>query len=222
MTVLVGGGRDAALVREVLRPFVAALDGGEAACVIADEGDGVDLERWTGVLADCSGVRPVVVSEGRPLTPADIADCAGVFVAGGLTPLYATLVVPAREAMADLPYAGLSAGAAIASARAIVGGWRVGELQVCSEDAGEDLDELAVVDGLGRVPYAVDVHAAQWGTVTRALQAVRLGRVEEAWAIDEHTALVLDGAEQRVLGTGAAHHLTRSGDGVLVRSTTAG
>jgi len=218
VTVLVGGGRDEVEVRAALVPFVKALEGGEAVSVVADEGDGVDLDRWAGVLSDAASVRHVVVTEGRPLAADDLDGAAGVFVAGGLTPLYARLVVPARDALAGLPYAGFSAGAAIAAERAIVGGWRVGDLEVCSEDAGEDLDELTVVDGLGRTTSAVDVHAAQWGTVTRALHAVRLGLVPQAWAIDEHTAVVLDAGEARVVGAGAAHRLTPAGGRVLVES----
>lgn len=218
LTVLVGGGRDEAGVRRALAPFVQALDGGDVVCVVADEGDGVDRDRWSGVLADAGTVRHVVVTEGRPLVATDVAGAAGVFVAGGLTPLYARLVVPAREALAGLPFAGFSAGAAIASDRAVVGGWRVGDLEVCAEEAGEDLDEVTVVDGLGRVGFAVDVHAAQWGTVTRSLHAVRLGLVTEAWAVDEHTALVVDEGRVSVVGAGAAHHLRPAGDDVVVRS----
>lgn len=221
VTVLVGGGRDEAKVRDALVPFVKASADGEVVCVVADEGDGVDLDRWSGVLSDAAAVRHVVVAEGRPLTASDLDGAAGVFVAGGLTPLYATLVVPAKDAIGDLPFAGFSAGAAIAAQRAVVGGWRIGDLEVGSEDAGEDLDQVTVVDGLGRVPFAVDVHAAQWGTVTRALHAVRAGLVAEAWAVDEHTSLVLDGGEPRVHGAGAAHHLRRDGDDVIVRSTVA-
>ncbi|WP_435769927.1 hypothetical protein [Nocardioides sp. SYSU DS0651] len=217
VTVLVGGGRDEARVRQALGPFLEAVGGGEVACVVADEGEGVDLDRWRGVLGDAAAVRPVVVVDGRPLTAEDVSGAAGVFVAGGLTPLYAELVVPAREALAALPYAGFSAGAAIAASRAITGGWLLGGMEVCSEDASEDLQEVTVVDGLGRVPFAVDVHAAQWGTVSRAVHAVRSALVEEAWAVDEHTALVVDGAgAPRVVGAGTALHLTRTPDGVLV------
>lgn len=222
MTVLVGGGRDEGRVREALAPFVGALSDGEVVCVVADDGEGVDLDRWSGVLADAEKVRHVVVEEGRPLTGDDVEGAAGVFVAGGLTPLYARLVVPARDALAELPYAGFSAGAAIAAERAIVGGWRANGLEVCPEDAGEDLDQIAVVDGLGRVPFGVDVHGAQWGTVTRSLHAVRLGLVDEVWALDEHTGVVLDGGNARVVGSGAAHQVTRSADQLVVRQLTSG
>lgn len=217
MTVLVGGGRDETLVRRALAPFVEAVGDGEVVCVVADEGDGVDLDRWQGVLSDAAGVRPVVVSDGRPLAAEDVAGAAGVFVAGGLTPLYADLVVPAAAALADLPYAGFSAGAAIAATRAVVGGWRLDDLEVCSEDASEDLDQLTVVDGLGRVPFAVDVHAAQWGTASRAIHAVKAGLVTDAWAIDEHTALVVvDGDEPRLVGSGSALRITPGADGAVI------
>ncbi|TNM36168.1 hypothetical protein FHP29_18440 [Nocardioides albidus] len=216
LSVLVGGGRDEEQVRRLLAPFVAELAGGEAACVIVDDGEGVDLDRWRGVLADAAGVRTIVLEEGRPLTADDIAGAAGVFVAGGLTPLYAELVVPARDALAALPYAGFSAGAAIAADRAIVGGWLLEGRQVAPEDAAEDLDELAVVPGLGRIDFAVDVHAAQWGTLPRAVAAVRAGLVAEARAVDEHTAVVVRDGAVEVVGAGAALQVRRAEGGVLV------
>lgn len=216
LDVLVGGGRDEAQVRALLAPFVAELAGGEAACVVVDDGEGVDLDRWRGVLGDAASVRTVVLSEGRLLTADDIAGAAGVFVAGGLTPLYAELVVPARDALAPLPYAGFSAGAAIAAARAIVGGWLLDGRPVAPEEAAEDLDELAVVPGLGRVGFAVDVHAAQWGTLPRAVAAVRAGLVPEARAVDEHTAVVVRDGVVEVVGAGAALRVRPAEGGVLV------
>lgn len=224
LSVLVGGGRDEERVRRLLAPFVAALHGGEALCVVVDEtgetGEtgtgGVDLDRWRGLLADAASVRTVALAAGRPLTPDDVAGAAGVFVAGGLTPLYAELVVPARDALAELPYAGFSAGAAIAAERAIVGGWLLDGRPVAPEDAAEDLEELTVVPGLGRVGFAVDVHAAQWGTLARAVAAVRAGLVAEARAIDEHTAVVLRDGTVEVGGAGSALVVRPAADGVLV------
>ena len=221
VTVLVGGGRDEERVRSLLEPFIAAVSGrrsgGEVASVVVDDGEGVDLPRWRGLLADAASVRDVVLSPGRPLAPEDLDGVDGVFVAGGLTPLYAELVVPQRDLLATLPYAGFSAGAAIAAEQAIVGGWCLEGRPVCGEDAGEDLDEVTVVPGLGRVPFAVDVHAAQWGTLPRAVAAVAAGLVPEARAVDEHTAVVVHDGEVAVHGTGQALAVTPSGDGVLVR-----
>ncbi len=220
LTVLIGGGRDEEQVRRLLAPFTAAVAGaegtGEVASVVVDDGEGVDLPRWRGLLADVASVRDVVLSPGRPLQADDLDGVTGVFVAGGLTPLYAELVVPQRDLLAGLPYAGFSAGAAIAGDRAIVGGWRLGGRPVCGEDAGEDLDEVTVVPGLGRVSFAVDVHAAQWGTLPRAVAAVAAGLVPEARAVDEHTAVVVRDDAVEVHGIGQALVVTPSGDGVLV------
>jgi cyanophycinase len=95
-----------------------------------------------------------------------------------------------------------------------VGGWRTAEgLAVCPEDAGEDLDVITVRPGLGLVPYAVDVHAAQWGTLGRLIHAVESGLVAEGWALDEGTLLV-DG---EIHGVGAGWHVA---DGGRVRRVT--
>lgn len=221
LTVLIGGGRDEEQVRRLLAPFITAASGrgavGEVANVVVDDGEGVDLPRWRGLLADAVSVRDVVLAPGRPLRPDDLDGATGVFVAGGLTPLYAELVVPQRDLLAALPYAGFSAGAAIAAEQAIVGGWRLGGRPVCGEDAGEDLDEVTVVPGLGRVPFAIDVHAAQWGTLPRAVAAVAAGLVPAARAIDEHTAVVVRGEAVEVTGIGQALAVTPGDDGVLVR-----
>ena len=104
----------------------------------------------------------------------------------------------------------------MASARAIVGGWRLDGREVCAEEAGEDLDELAVRDGLGLVPFAVDVHATQWGTLTRLVHAVGAGLVDDGWAIDEGTALIVDERSVRVEGLGGAYRVAPRPGGVAV------
>jgi cyanophycinase len=116
----------------------------------------------------------------------------------------------------DVPYAGFSAGAAIAATSAIVGGWRIGDLPVCSPDAGEDLDQVEPRAGLGLTPFAVDVHATAWGTLSRLVHAVAGGLVEGGWAVDEHTCLALAGGEPVVYGAGCAYRVMPHGDGVSV------
>ena len=57
------------------------------------------------------------------------------------------------------------------------------------------------------MPFAVDVHAAQAGTLGRAVAAVVHGMIGKAVAVDENTALVLprsDPGEQRAIGPGTA------------------
>jgi cyanophycinase len=111
-------------------------------------------------------------------------------------------------------FGGFSAGAAIAGEWAIVGGWRLGEREVCAEEAGEDLEALTVRPGLGLVPFAVDVHATQWGTLTRLSHAVRAGLAPDGWAVDEGTCLHYDGDRVAgVAGLGSAYRVSGgSGD----------
>ena len=133
-----------------------------------------------------------------------------IVVGGGPTPVYAECLRPAAAAIrhavqAGAPYLGFSAGAMIAPERAIVGGYLVHGAEVCPEDASEGLGEVELREGLGLVSFAVDVHAAQAGTLGRALAAVVHGMAGKAAAIDENTALVLphaDPGEQRGIGTG--------------------
>ena len=189
---LIGGGWDEAAAPAVYGPFLAEAGAAAAragrpgkpviACVVFDEGDGrAQFARWEAVLtaaAFCEPV-PILISEQAPLGVARLGNADGLLVCGGLTPGYAAAGVPAAVDVLDWlvvggrPYAGFSAGSSIAAVDAVVGGWLVDGMQVCPEDAGEDLEELTVVPGLGLVPFAVDVHCAQWGTLPRLLAAVR-------------------------------------------------
>ena len=198
---LIGGGRDDdAALRASHSPFAEACGGGPVLCVCEE-----DPDRWRHNL-ELAGVRDVtavLLEAGRP----DVSGFAGVYVAGGLTPAY-------REALAGLevtvPYCGFSAGAAIAAREALVGGWRIGGRQVCDEDFSEDLEQVEPLPGLGLVPFAVDVHATQWGTVSRALHAVERGLYEEVLAVDEHCCVeVRDGEVAGVHGRNVAYRVRR-------------
>jgi cyanophycinase len=205
---LIGGGREPEGVAVSHAPFVSACDG-PVACFVLDDDD-ADVGRWTSALAGAD-VRPVLVSADRPAAPEDLAGMGGVYVAGGWTPGYQAALCAHDFATAlrdaELPYAGFSAGAAIAPGLALVGGWRFEGVAVCDEDAGEDLEELEVRPGLGLVPFAVDVHATQWGTLTRLAHAVAGGLVAGGVAVDEHTCVEVIGDEVRVHGVGSAYRL---------------
>ena len=69
---------------------------------------------------------------------------------------------------------------------------------------------------------AVDVHAAQWGTLGRVIAAVRAGAVASAIAIDEDTMVVVEGGVARVAGLGFVHSVTVAGSVAHVRSFRAG
>jgi cyanophycinase len=226
---LIGGGRDDGAIHASHAGFVRAAGGGPIVAIVLDEGGDTDPERWTGALrlAGAADMRALVVSRGRPPRAADLTGAAGVFVAGGWTPGYQEALVGAGTDWLPrgLPYAGYSAGAAIAATRAIVGGFRREEdgRPICAEEAGEDLETLTVRAGLGLVPFAVDVHATQWGTLTRLVHAVDAGHVSEGWGVDEGTALVVDeSAEPHVEGLGSAYRVTRDGERIAVAVVSAG
>src|SRR4051794_36707273 len=158
---LIGGGRGPGGVRASHARFAAAAQGGPVVAYVLDEGEGIDVARWEGQLisAGARTVRLVAIDARRPADPADLDGAGGVYVAGGLTPTYHAVLVAGGTAWLErarelrLPYAGYSAGASIAAESAVVGGWRarLGErvVQVCEEDAGEGLDLVEAVPGLG-------------------------------------------------------------------------
>lgn len=223
---LIGGGRD----EEGLRPLVAdfvhdARRGHDCSTarptidllLVREPGDDESLLRFRQLLTTAgAAVNAHVVLEGEGFA-ASAVEADGIFVAGGLTPAYATAIRPLIDVIrarvrGGIPYLGFSAGAAIAAERAIVGGSRIAEVEVCNPDAAEELEEVTVVDALGLVPYSIDVHAAQWGTVARAIAAVRTGLVDTCVAVDECTAFVTSAGashtDGRVAGKGSAWLIT--------------
>jgi cyanophycinase len=188
----------------------------------ADPGHGVNL---TAALGHAGSVEVLhtVVAEGERMPAGAIDGADGIAVGGGMTPAYLEAIAPLaagiRSAVeAGTPYLGFSAGAMIAPDRALLGGWRIDGVEIGDEEASEDLDELTIVDGLGLIDVTVDVHAAQWGNLTRAIAAVDSGAVGEAVAIDESTVLIVGTGPLRVAGAGTVWVLTRDERGVLVRS----
>jgi cyanophycinase len=203
---LIGGGRDPDGIVASHAPFVAACNSGPIACLILEAGD---ADRFAGQLRD-AGASEVVTSVIEEVSPSVLDGVAGVYVSGGWTPGYADALAGWGEAIraSGVPYAGYSAGAAVAARDALVGGWRLGGREVCAEEAGEDLDELDVRPGLGLIDFAVDVHASQWGTVTRLLAAVDSGLVPTGVAVDEHTCLQVAGDDWTVHGAGAVYRVS--------------
>ena len=235
-TFLIGGGWQPEHRAQIYGPFLTpAGPDPTIACVVLDEGDGAEqFDRWATALratSACSPV-PVLVPLGGVLDVDALAAADGVLVCGGLTPGYAAALSPvATELRAVLgsvrngraiPYAGFSAGASIAARRALVGGWLDRGVPVCSEDAGEDLNELTVATGLALVPVTVEVHAAQWGTLARLIAAVAAGLVDSGVAIDEDTLLAVGAGGAAVHGAGQVHWVRRGESAVLVTGFRAG
>lgn len=158
------------------------------------------------------------VAEGATFDASVLEEADGLLVGGGDTPEYHRALSPTYDVIRGLvtdglPYAGFSAGSAIAARTAIIGGWLLDGVPVCPEDSSEDLEELTVVEGIGLVDGAIDVHAAQWGTLSRLVAAVRAGLVPHGVAIDECTTLGPGGV---AVGVGRAWRVGPAPDGVVV------
>ncbi|MFJ9720568.1 Type 1 glutamine amidotransferase-like domain-containing protein [Streptomyces sp. NPDC101213] len=232
---LIGGGRDASAAGAVYGPFLRAASAAvpRVLCVLVDEGDGAGLfARYDTLLreaGDCVPV-PLLLPLGEPFEPGALAaDVDALLVCGGLTPAYQEAfagsldALPALLAGRGVPYAGYSAGAVIAARDAVVGGWLADGVAVCPPDSAEDLEEIEVRPGLGLVPFGVDVHAAQWGTLARLTEVVAGGRLAHGVAVDENTVVRVGGGRARVAGLGRAHSVRPApGGGALVRSYGAG
>lgn len=240
---LVGGGRDEEALAPLFAAFVAdaAAAGGSdhpRVCVllVLEDDDDETVDRFRRMVAR-AGADAVVhaVTEGEVFAEGVIEGANGLVVGGGLTPAYlaafAHLGSRVRSAvLGGIPYLGFSAGAAIAATPALIGGFAIDGVTVCDPDAGEELDEVTVVEGLGLVPFAVDVHAAQWGTLSRLIAAGAAGVVDTGVALDEGTAIVVRAGEASdrasTAGEGAAWHVTRDdaapGGSVRVRRSVAG
>ena len=221
---LIGGGWVPEAAALVYGPLLAAAgDDPSVACVVLDEGDGMEeFARWADALTAVATCRPqpVLVAEGSVLDMTQLGEADALLVCGGLTPAYAHALAPVaselREWLGTRPYGGFSAGAAVASARAVVGGWLSADVPVCPEDSAEDLEPITVVDGLGLVPFAVDVHVAPWGTLPRLIDVVRRGDAPWGVAIDENTLVTVRGDVATVAGRGRVHVVRPSGAGVTI------
>jgi cyanophycinase len=224
---LIGGGRDpdgshatnAAFARAVL-----ATGREDVALIVLDEGEDTNAEERADALARV-GLTPEVhvVSPGSP--PKGLAEVAAVYVSGGLTPGYQEALCPDPSWLPeDAIYGGFSAGAAIASEVALVGGYLMDGVPVCNEDNGEELVEVDIRAGLALIEPIVDVHCAQWGNLSRLAEVVRAGDGRAGWGLDEHTTLELrDGTPVAVHGEGSAWLVERVGDdAVTVRPHRSG
>ena len=222
-----GGGDDSNYRRAALSPFFQAANGGKAGTkigvVAAGETVKTARESWRvygQILADVAGpsavLEPLAVAPDRPLRWQDLAHLqpTGIFVCGGSIPLYHRVLCSELSWVDyllenEIPYAGTSAGAAIAAEKAILGGWRVDRngrsRQILFAGAGEGLEQLTVAPGLGLVSFTVEGHAGQLGTINRLAHAVDLGLVDAGWAVDENTTLLIDGDSLQLFGPGLAY-----------------
>jgi cyanophycinase len=170
--------------------------------------------------------RTTTVGLADRVDPAVFDDVDAIVIGGGLTPAYHAALEAAFDVIRSAvqggtPYLGFSAGAMIAAESAILGGWRIGGVAVAPEETAEDLDEITVAAGIGLVDVSIDVHVAQWGTLSRLIAATEAGAVDGGLGIDESTALIADAEGLRIAGTGSVWRVFRGSDGVIVSSDRA-
>jgi cyanophycinase len=228
---LVGGGPESCPTPGLLDEFrdEVAARGGPLVVVLVER-DGVleeFLPRYAALAADGVEVRPVLIGDDSAVDPTAFDGAGGIAVAGGPTPRYhaglhgvADLVRTA--VVAGTPYAGFSAGAMVAGELSLVGGHLIGTLEVVHEDCSEGLSQIALEPGLGLVPFTSDVHAAQAGTLSRAVAIVDNGFVPRSVAIDEDTVLVVEDGALRVLGSGSVWFSEQDAGAVRVTRRSAG
>ncbi len=227
---LVGGGPESCPTPGLLDGFrdEVAAHGGPLVVVMVERENVLEefLPRYSPLAPDGIEVRPVVIGDDAVIDPSVLDGAGGIVVAGGPTPRYhaglhdvAGLVRTA--VVAGTPYAGFSAGAMIAGELSLLGGHLVGALEVVHEDCSEGLSQIALEPGLGLVPFTSDVHAAQAGTLSRAVAIVDNGLVPRSVAIDEDTVLVVGGG-LRVLGTGSVWFSEQDAGTVRVTRRSAG
>lgn len=158
--------------------------------------------------------------------PAVFDGVDAIVIGGGLTPAYHAALEAGYDVIraavqGGTPYLGFSAGAMIAAERAILGGWRIGEVAIAPEETAEDLDEITVVAGIGLVDVSIDVHVAQWGTLSRLIAATEAGAVDGGIGIDESTVLIADAEGLRIAGSGSVWRVFAGSEGVIVSSDRA-
>lgn len=168
----------------------------------------------------------VWISQDKPLLIGSLEQISptGIFIGGGTTPLYQDILCQNSNWVEyilkrNLPYCGFSAGAAIAAEKALIGGWKlqVGNqaIPVVDEECSEDLEWLTVKKGLKLVPFSVDVHASQWGNLSRIIHGVEQQLLTTGWAIDENTLMQVDGRKIQVWGSGQVYRIERKREGQI-------
>lgn len=211
-TVLVGGGPETTRRRDCLQPFVEAClqrDVSGVGLLLAGDADSAEAfaPEYTTLLPKLADrISVVPLEEGTQ----SINQFDALVVGGGPTPAYHSALRPVFAEIRGMvdsgcPYLGFSAGAMIAGDQAVLGGYRTGEADVCPADWSEGLDEITLDAGIGIVPGAIEVHAAQAGTLGRPIQIVLRQQARVAVALDEDTALYWSADRTtEVLGAGHA------------------
>jgi cyanophycinase len=226
---LVGGGGDTVHDTEVFGAFrsevvsrAAQAGRDEPIVAIVTVGPGsAHAEELAASLGDMVQTRRTVLAPGDVAVPTAISAVDGILIGGGVTPDYLAALLPIageirRQVSTGVPYLGFSAGAMIAAERALIGGWRIGGVEVTPVHVSEGLDEITLVQGIGLLDVTVDVHAAQSGSLSRLIAATEAGLIDGGLAIDENTVLVVGEGALGVHGAGSVWRVSQADGGVLV------
>ena len=226
---LVGGGGDPAHDAAVFTTFLsevtsrASLAGRDEPIVaIVTVGPGsAHAEELAESLGDNVQTRRSTLAPGDTAALTAVSAVDGIIIGGGVTPDYLAALLPIageirRQVSSGVPYLGFSAGAMIAAERALIGGWRIGGVEVTPEHVSEGLDEITLAQGIGLLDVTVDVHAAQSGSLSRLIAATEAGLIDGGLAIDENTVLVVGEGALGVLGAGSVWRVSQADGGVLV------
>jgi cyanophycinase len=207
--LIIGGAEDRCCGAGLLERFVELCGGDRSAIVLVTTATGLPDQvraEYERVFAKL-GVDQLRELRLRGRADADSDDAAagltaatGVFITGGDQSRLRTLVGSRtsrilRERLAGgLVVAGTSAGATAMGATMILGG-----------DAPEvSAAAVRTGPGLGLVPKAlIDMHFGERGRLPRLLSAVARDPEQLGVGIDENTAILVEGADFEVLGTGA-------------------
>lgn len=228
---LIGGGWRTEFFSQTYGRFLqtAAQNGkSRIAIIVAEEPDADSHEqflRFRGAFEsiglNIKNASEIIVSAENPLTTEKLDETkpTGIFVCGGLTSAYHDALCRDKSWLDYLfenkiPYCGFSAGASVAAKNAIIGGWQRTiddkTVEIADENAGEDLNFLDVRNGLDLVPFAVDVHATQWGTLSRLVHTIDAKFAVEGFAIDENTMLEISKNKVFIYGAGNAYRIRRT------------
>ena len=218
---LIGGGWEETSFQKTFGRFVNAgikNDSCKILLILAIE-DSIAREEITNdfsnMFTELGNVKVVLfhVSESNILTLNILENIAPtcIFVGGGLTPKYQELLCNNSDFINfiiqnKLPYGGFSAGSAISSKNAVVGGWKIKDneidIPILDEDFSEELDYIEIRSGLGLFEHSIDVHGSQWGTITRIIHAVDQNYIDRGYVIDESTMIEFKNNTISVFGVG--------------------
>lgn len=215
--IVIGGREDKEGEKVILREVARRLDGGKLviATVASHQPEGYfdAYRRAFGDLGIDDLAELYVEERGEALgdsAKAIFAEAAGIFFTGGDQLRISSQIgdTPIERMVRELHargglVAGTSAGAAAMSETMLVKG---------SNQESHRIGDLHMAPGLGLIrDVIIDQHFAERGRIGRLLGAVAQNPRVLGVGIDEDTAISLDGARFRVLGSGAVYIVDGSG-----------